>query len=421
LSEHSPGDNYWWHNCLELRRRAQLLCAITTTVALVCAGALWWLHRQPLLLPWLGLLCLSAVGYLGMFYLPTSPAVAHTRPPPGWGLGLLALVLLHGSLWGAGGAMLLHAHAGEVPGLQAGAALPRFGITLVLAAVTLTGGLCLAPQLALSLPFLLSATLPPALALMLALGGDTLDVVSILCLFLLLALVAVMSLYTYLRQNWQGITVAPAEYVEQLRHTLQSYRNDNATLRQQVEVSEQQAERLVALSYEDALTGISNRRHFDNALGREWRRAIRSREPVALIMIDIDDFKPYNDHLGHPAGDACLQQVAGVLRHHTRRGGDLAARYGGEEFAVLLPGAGMEAACIIAERIREGVEQLRIEHPAAKAAPVVTVSLGVAALVPMAGSDQQQLVQRADAALYRAKADGKNRLSHNNRPVASPE
>lgn len=169
-------------------------------------------------------------------------------------------------------------------------------------------------------------------------------------------------------------------------------------------------EHLAQLSFVDALTGLSNRRRFDEALEQEWRRASRFRSRIALVVADVDLFKEYNDALGHPQGDRCLATVADVFRQMGRRAGDLVARYGGEEFVVLIPGADLESAGRFAEDIRKACESRAIPHPASSVAPVVTVSLGVAARVPAAGTSSDSLLKDADAALYAAKREGRNRV-----------
>lgn len=159
----------------------------------------------------------------------------------------------------------------------------------------------------------------------------------------------------------------------------------------------------------DSLTGIANRRHFDYALADEWRRCARSRTPLSLLMIDVDHFKSFNDHCGHVRGDQCLRQVATLLSQGARRPGDLVARYGGEEFVCLLPNTDSGGAAAVAERLRAGVREARIPHPASPIGTVVTVSAGVATLHPPAGSGDE-LVTLADRALYVAKENGRNRV-----------
>ena len=158
------------------------------------------------------------------------------------------------------------------------------------------------------------------------------------------------------------------------------------------------------------MTGLANRRRFDEALELEWRRASRSQTPLAVVMADIDSFKQYNDTLGHPQGDKCLAAVADVFFQSVGRAGDLAARYGGEEFVVLMPGADLAAALVFAEGMRAACEERAIAHPASPVGPVVTISLGVASCIPSDDVSPTFLVSEADAALYRAKLEGRNRV-----------
>ncbi|WP_368644080.1 diguanylate cyclase [Castellaniella ginsengisoli] len=168
-------------------------------------------------------------------------------------------------------------------------------------------------------------------------------------------------------------------------------------------------QRLVGLSLTDGLTGLANRRHFDEVLAREGDRSRRERRPMSLLMLDVDWFKSYNDQYGHPAGDVVLCQVARVLLESVRRPGDLAARYGGEEFAVILPGLDVEAARNLAGQIRARVEALAIPH-AHGLSGRVTISIGVAEMDLDDAHAAETLVGQADAALYRAKDNGRNRV-----------
>lgn len=166
---------------------------------------------------------------------------------------------------------------------------------------------------------------------------------------------------------------------------------------------------LKAQSSTDGLTGIANRRKFDSAWEAEWQRAVRHGFSVALVMVDVDQFKHYNDHYGHLAGDDCLKQVARVLDHHAQRSGELAARYGGEEFIIILPGLDGAGAGAVAQRIRAAIEAEAIPH-ARGITGVVTVSIGVAACVPQQTDAPSSLIRAADTALYQAKHGGRNRV-----------
>ncbi|WP_432695550.1 diguanylate cyclase domain-containing protein [Marinobacterium sp. YM272] len=182
--------------------------------------------------------------------------------------------------------------------------------------------------------------------------------------------------------------------------------------RKKMEQELQEANRkLEALSYRDGLTGIANRRLYDQTLEREWNRALRNGTPLSLVIVDIDHFKDYNDQCGHLQGDQCLIQVAGALGGVACRASDLFARYGGEEFALLLPDTGREAARDIAERCRRKVLDLAILHPASSAGNMVTISAGVACITPEEGGDISQLFEVADRMLYQAKRNGRNRIA----------
>lgn len=159
----------------------------------------------------------------------------------------------------------------------------------------------------------------------------------------------------------------------------------------------------------DALTGIPNRRRFDESLEIEWRRMMRDRRPISLILCDVDSFKLYNDTYGHQAGDDCLRAIARVIRENTRRAADSIARYGGEEFALILPGTDADGAIHLAEVIRSAVLALKIPHRTSAAAEVVSLSMGVASMAPDETLTQEDLLDLADRALYDAKDQGKNR------------
>jgi len=173
---------------------------------------------------------------------------------------------------------------------------------------------------------------------------------------------------------------------------------------------EQSNETLQRISCQDSLTHLSNRRHFDEFLAKEWMRAIREQSSLALIIVDIDFFKDYNDNYGHQKGDECLIKVAEALRVVFTRPADLVARYGGEEFIVVLPGTTPAGATQVAEALRAKVEEMQISHDFSPVSPYITISLGVAGLRPKANWDVVRLIRDADQALYEAKRAGRNRL-----------
>jgi diguanylate cyclase (GGDEF)-like protein len=170
---------------------------------------------------------------------------------------------------------------------------------------------------------------------------------------------------------------------------------------------EQALEYLVRL---DSLTGIPNRRLFEEELSKEWARAKRDHAPLSLIMVDIDHFKEYNDHYGHPAGDLCLVEVAQTMHHALSRPGDVVARIGGEEFAFLLPQTDLSGAIAVAEQVRERVLTLNLAHDASPVAGHVTLSFGVASSELASVASPAELIRTADIALYEAKRRGRNQI-----------
>jgi len=173
---------------------------------------------------------------------------------------------------------------------------------------------------------------------------------------------------------------------------------------------QRQRMQLQRLAQFDGLTGLANRRSFDQVLSVEWQRLIKLQEPLGLLMIDVDAFKPFNDHYGHQAGDQVLEQVATAINRQMQRKHDLASRYGGEEFACILPHADQNGASIIAEGIRDAVQDLQIPHRASTIVPWVTVSIGAKSIVPNVSSSPKRLIAEADHYLYEAKNKGRNRV-----------
>jgi diguanylate cyclase (GGDEF)-like protein/PAS domain S-box-containing protein len=191
------------------------------------------------------------------------------------------------------------------------------------------------------------------------------------------------------------------DYLVTLRDAEQRRRAEEALGQANAELS--------ALASTDSLTGLPNRRQFDTTLQKEWYRALRDGAPLALMMIDVDHFKALNDLFGHQIGDGFLARVGRIIRDNVRRAGDMAARYGGEEFAVVLPGTGCSGALDMAEIIRRAVASTDFASLVEGGYPI-SVSIGVAASVPLAGAGSATLVHNADAALYQAKRNGRNRV-----------
>ncbi|WP_261790046.1 diguanylate cyclase [Synechococcus elongatus] len=169
-------------------------------------------------------------------------------------------------------------------------------------------------------------------------------------------------------------------------------------------------QQLLRLAQSDGLTGLANRRCFDQSLVTEWNRALRDQQALGLILIDVDFFKQFNDTYGHQAGDDCLKAVATALQKVVARPADLIARYGGEEFVALLPNTPAQGVLHLAEAMRSAVEQLKIPHQGSRVRPWVSLSLGATAWIPDPQQSPDLLVAAADQALYRAKESGRDRV-----------
>ena len=169
-------------------------------------------------------------------------------------------------------------------------------------------------------------------------------------------------------------------------------------------------DQLEKLASHDGLTGLANRRKFDDFFDRAWRQCVRTSGSLALIMGDIDYFKGYNDSYGHAQGDICLHSVAQALLQSARRPTDLVARYGGEEFAVMLPDTCLEGALAVARSIQNNVAALKLPHKASQCSGYVTISLGIAVVRPTLNASSLHLIQEADKRLYAAKSQGRNQI-----------
>ncbi len=185
--------------------------------------------------------------------------------------------------------------------------------------------------------------------------------------------------------------------------------NTEGKLKEEIIKAEALTDKLVTISSKDGLTGINNRRRFDEYLENEWNRSARAKTPLSLILCDIDFYKAYNDTYGHLAGDDSLKKVASVLEHYARRAGDLAARYGGEEFVIILPDTESDKAAHIAEQIRTAVEDMRVQHNSSQTSDYLTISLGIATIIPSRDQKPGTLINFADEALYQAKKTGRNK------------
>lgn len=213
--------------------------------------------------------------------------------------------------------------------------------------------------------------------------------------------------------GWYLLMVSTARRFGQFAMRALAYEYENSELVNELEEQNRRAEvlaeELIVLSNTDSLTGAFNRRYFDECINTEILRALRADSPLSLILGDVDYFKVYNDALGHVEGDKCLKRVADILLDSVREGTDIVARYGGEEFAVILTNTDVKQACVFAERLRTSISDQCIAHPKSPVGPYVTISMGTSSLVSDKDS-AQDLIRRADMALYKAKDLGRNRV-----------
>ena len=206
------------------------------------------------------------------------------------------------------------------------------------------------------------------------------------------------------------------ELIARIRYHSKSYLNQvqrdqayRALRYSQQQLQEKNLE-LLRLSNQDGLTGLSNRRYFDEYIDTQWKLAIRDQSPVSLLMMDVDNFKQYNDTYGHLAGDEVLKRVAMVMRQHFLRPTDLSSRFGGEEFAVILPATPFAALQLLGENMRKGVENLCIPHKNSPVSEYITVSVGGSSIIPQSTDSFLSLIDLTDEAMYEAKELGKNRI-----------
>ena len=209
-------------------------------------------------------------------------------------------------------------------------------------------------------------------------------------------------------RQFHEITVDADRREAELRASNHQLEQARAEIEEKAHALEQANNRLEAMAVTDFLTELANRRRFEETLRNEWARAERTWQFMAVIMLDVDNFKKFNDHYGHLAGDECLRKVAMALKENTGRAGDLCARYGGEEFCVLAVSTDVRGAKTVAEKIRRAVQDLHVPHEGSVFG-VVTVSAGCAAAVPGSGQSPEDLIREADLALYEAKNQGRNR------------
>lgn len=223
-------------------------------------------------------------------------------------------------------------------------------------------------------------------------------------------IVAMCVLYFGLGVILKRLSHLHAELEQRVEERTVELKRVNKQLEQEVIERTDAQQALQLLCQQDGLTGISNRRHFDSILDLEWNTAIRQKRKLALLMIDIDCFKNFNDNYGHIEGDKCLRVVSKTLEHHLRRSRDLVSRFGGEEFVCLLPETELRDALTMASILRTKVEELAIPHDYSEASSVVTISIGVCCMTPQVNEIYQLIISRADEAMYIAKRNGRNQV-----------
>lgn len=369
----------------------------------------------PILATWMGIyvIVIGARFWMVRSYFSSSNRHEHIAR---WYLLFLCTLTLVGALWGISGLVLIPAD------IDPTTALVYSSIAALFASVVATAALAsYAVKLSACISFVTVCLLP--MGIVFTFFSEDLKrtiglMVSILLIFLILMSIRLNR--TIL--GWIQISIEHNELLseleqehfsiknvnEELRHELSQREIIEEELRHEKEKAERLADQLRALSSRDGLTGIANRRHFDEFVEREWGRSQRNKKPLSLLLCDIDYFKNYNDVYGHQKGDQCLKQIAQTLNSKSRRGSDLCARYGGEEFAVVLAETNADAALQLAESMRDAIEQLKIPHCASEAGSRVTMSFGVATITPGPESSIMELIQMADTALYNAKVSGRN-------------
>lgn len=347
---------------VDLYRHGILPALLSVFCAVGLVVVLWPVSSLPVLMAWVSMQLLLAAGRLrlvGRFRLQRVSDDHLWR----WRNHYVRAALTTGLLWGGGSVLLVM----NVPVVQ------QLLAWVVLSAAVLVEFPALAR---LGRPFfgLLVAALAAPLALMLFGSPSLPGAVGALLLLAFASALAGMELYRTYRDGLQ---------------------------------LEAELARLARL---DQLTGLANRRCFDEILAGEWQRAQRHGWELALVVFDVDEFKPYNDQFGHPAGDSCLRRLAHAAREVVHRHGDLVARLGGEEFAVVLPQTPVGGAAAVADTLRQAVENLKLPHALDAGREVVTISIGVASLRPTAEQRIEDLIEAADQALYAAKRAGRNRV-----------
>jgi len=333
---------------------------------------------------WLFMVSFSALDFFGYIAYKSKPE--NYDKPYLWFKVFLVTVVLISSAWGFGGLYLITKL--DLP----------YQIFMVTVMAMIAGASVTALSLrCLSLCLFLFFSLTPVIIWLTFFGGERVHVL----------IAGLLGPYAI------ALSVGGFQLSSQMRESLR-LRFENEELASSLKNSNGRLQslnqELTLLSATDPLTQVANRRYFEERLDKEWRRIVREQGEVAIIMIDVDHFKLYNDSLGHQQGDTCLTKVALSVRDSLRRPADIVARYGGEEFIVFLPNTTREGAVRVAEMIRENVINLDISHPSSETLELVSVSVGVGYCKPVDATKSRDLIAKADAALYAAKDAGRNRV-----------
>lgn len=375
--------HHWWQTIgIQLLRRS----TIFATTGFAAITIVFWLQSNGGTIKswiWLPLITTVTANFAQLIVLRLEGGPSTEKAPSNvWQISWMFITLMHGALWGITLTPLMHTLEGN-------------GILLCMAACS---AWALSPHPPAALTFTMAMLLPAAVLSSLGLINITeihpLTPVAIFVCIMLYILV------NFCSKLWHAASNNYDKFEE--------ISSANINLYTEHEKTQLETQQLAEMTMRDHLTGIANRRHLDEFIVREWGRARRSQAHLSVIYIDIDHFKEFNDNEGHAAGDQRLCEVAAVLGQVGRRGGDLAARYGGEEFVLVLAETNLEKACVIAERIRNKISDLNIPHRGNQPYDKVTVSLGVASSVPSESSSIEELMLRADKALYQAKNNGRN-------------
>lgn len=405
--------------------KAQFLCrhALTTLlysllIAYTVLPLFYNVAHHGRLYGWLsGFTLIMIARYLGArYYLPRAGDAGKARQAINM---FTVYTFVSGLLWGLGGLIFI-----PFSQLPADAQLLYISLYAVYCCALSAGGMA---NHAVHKPLWYAFAVPCMLPLMLLLLASADLTRHILCLFMLIY-------FIFLTRNMLSIneTIIESlvfrldkddlmhylnqeqERIYQLNRKLQvdidkRIKTEEALRKAKTEAEELAAE-LLTLSSQDSLTGISNRRSFDDFLQNEWNRAIRQQRSISLILGDIDYYKAYNDIFGHQKGDECLINIARLLQDFSRRSGEMAARYGGEEFVIVLADTGPGRAEKMAEQLRQAILALAIEHPGSSVSQYLTMSFGVSSTIPTVNMERTDLIQVADQALYEAKSNGRNNV-----------